>query len=86
MENRYTLGFRFVMAQNGRKRIECQVRCEVAKPLSINPNSADLRQRETTTRHLYFLLTNQHRIFPINTAIIQSAYRKSEKLKKYNKK
>ncbi len=38
MENKYTLGFRFVVAKNGRKRIECQVRCEVAKPLS-NINS-----------------------------------------------
>jgi hypothetical protein len=38
MENKHTLGFRFVMAKNGKKRIGCQVRCEVTKPLS-NINS-----------------------------------------------
>jgi hypothetical protein len=42
MENKYTLGFRFVVAKNGRKRIECQVRCEVTKPLS-DINSLILR-------------------------------------------
>jgi len=41
-ENKYTLGFRFVVAKNGRKRFECQVRCEVVKPLS-NINSLIFR-------------------------------------------
>jgi hypothetical protein len=41
-ENKYTLGFRFAMAKNGRKRFECQVRCEVVKPLS-NINSLIFR-------------------------------------------
>jgi hypothetical protein len=28
MENQYTLGFRFMVVKNGRKKIECQDRCE----------------------------------------------------------
>jgi hypothetical protein len=37
-ENKYTLGFRFVAAKNGRKRFECQVRYEAVKSLfNINP-------------------------------------------------
>jgi len=33
-ENKYTLDLRFVVAKNGRKRFECQVRCEAVKSLS----------------------------------------------------
>jgi hypothetical protein len=34
VQGKYTLGFRFAVAKNDRKRIECQLRDEVMKPLS----------------------------------------------------